>query len=561
MRNKIKRLSCAVIALCLIMVWFVPAQEVSAAGDTLTIYVAYFGQSYAQPLEKATFTRAELEAMGAHSAFFTSVDGAKFCACADVYGVDLGTVLAAAGVNYWNASSLNFRTMDHTAGYATLSISYLFGTRYAFPELPLYYGTPEGEYDRRFADPENPDVPQEDIINMLWANAVSVPTMLAFSENYSRNADFSPFNGGEMSSDSAFRLFIGQTAPNEAVSRDLAAYVQSIVVLFPGPPVLTTDETELELEIGEDYRVRVNVGQTDELLMQDVLNSLQWESSDSSIVSVDQNGQLTVHGNGTATITVYAGDYYDAGGNRVSLSIEINAGNGENLGGGGSGTGEGTGDGGGSGENEGTGDGSGSGEGEEPDQSGGSGGDSESGGSGGGTSEEPTEAPGEEATQPTESAPAVTPDPQPTQPTQPDPEPTTPSTEATEPEATEPPGEDPTEPTTAPTQPDDSDQPDSDDPAEEDEELYITDQETDADLSAEQPRLSSGLKVQKIILSGSGAESSAQSSSAEAAGYEGGSEAMLLVEKNPLMVFTIVMAIVLFLSGGAVKYLLFRREL
>lgn len=518
MRKSITRLICVIITVCLIAVCFLPAPEVSAAGDTLDIYVAYFGQSYIQPILKRSFTRAELESLGAYTAHFTSVDGGGFSAGADVYGVNLADVLSAAGINYWAASTLNFRTADHTSGYTSLSVGYLFGGRYSFPLLSQYYGTLPGEVVPRFADPENPDIPENEIIDMLWANAVSVSTMLAFSENYGRADDFSPFDGGAQNSEKAYRLFVGQTVPNEAVSSNLASWVESIVVLFPGPPVLSTDENDLNLEIGADYKVRVNVDGGDDLLVQDVLSRLKWESSDSSIVSVDQDGQLTVHQKGTATITVYAEDYYNAGGSKVSLSITINAGTGENLGTGGEGTGGGTGDGSGNGESDGTGDGEESGNGDETES-----GDTGNGdGSAGDSAADPTQPGDSSATEPSEPS-----------------------------------GDDAAEP--AETQPQQSESGDPDDP-EEDEELYISENQSDTEMKEPDSTASKGLKVKKLILSGSRSQDS-PAESAGASGYEGGSEAMLLVEENPLMTFTIIMAIVLFLWGGAWKYIIFRREI
>lgn len=541
MRKRIARLLCIAIVFCMVAVWLIPSQKVSAAGSTLEIYVAYFGQSYAEPVLKATFSKSQLEALGAHSAHYTSVDKGGFSACADVYGVDLSEVLDAAGVNYWSASSLNFRTSDHTAGYTTLSVSYLFGTRYVFPELPLYYGKPEGENARRFADPSDPNVTEVEVIDMLWSSAYSVPTMLAFSENYRRAEDFTVFDGGELSSDQAFRLFIGQTKPNEAVSSNLAAYVESIVVLFPGPPVLSTDESELSLEIGQDYKVRVNVGNTDSDLMADVLSKLKWESDNSSIVSVDQDGQLTVRGNGTATITVYAEGYYDGNGNKVSLSITINAGNGENLGDGGDGTGSGTGSGSGSGAGEGSGTGTGTGDAddEESDDSGsGTGGEAQKPDNNGSTgATKPAETPSDEETESGNGS----------------------SDEPTEPE--DEPVQKPDE--SASDDPEEPDDPASDAPEESDEELYVSENQSSTDIqTAQKPAQaqSQGLKVSKLILEGSQTQDSA-SDGAGSSGYEGGSEAILMVQENPLMIFTIVMSIVFFLCGGAWKYLIFKREI
>lgn len=68
------RLLCVLTSLCLLLAWIPTVGQVSAATDSLTLYVAYWGQSYAQPVEKAKYSISQLKDLGTQEVFYTAVD-------------------------------------------------------------------------------------------------------------------------------------------------------------------------------------------------------------------------------------------------------------------------------------------------------------------------------------------------------------------------------------------------------------------------------------------------------------------------------------------------------
>lgn len=525
MKRKLMRLMCLLVVFCILAAWYVPGARVEASGNTLKVYVAYWGQNHAQPILKETFSRGELAGLGTVTVQYTAYDKGSFCRYADAEGVLLTDVLYAANIDFWSADSLHFYTTDEPGGYETpYYLSYLFANRYSFPLLSQYYGTRNGFYDA-----ENPDMSEEEIVEYITTQCETVPVMLALRDNYSRVDPYSVFEGGDMYSDNSFHLLFGQKSPTDQTSSCHAKWIESIVVLYDHYPELTTDETQLNLTRDNNgYKVEVSLSNedVDPALVKDVLGSLQWSSSDSSIVSLEpgENGvcYLSIHGPGSVTVSVTSDKYYDAGGGRLSLSITIEVGDDEEFGNGsgeGTGSGDGTGSGSGSGEGSGTGTGSGSQEGEDDSSGTGSGGEEGAQGQEEGTTgEQPTQTPGayEEADEPAD-----------------------PTTEAvtneTEPEEQQ--SEQPTE------------------------ELYLTpnDGSTNVDPEPIQPQTpkTRTLNVQKLLMNGADAEAQAGQSS----GYEGGSQAQILFEENPLMTFTAVIAVLLFLMGGLVEYIIFKREI
>lgn len=543
MKRKMMRLLCLVVA-CSLLTLLLPMQA-GASGNTLKVYVAYWGQNHAQPILKETFSRSELASMGTVTVQYTAYDKGNRCRYGDAEGVLLEDVLYSANIDFWDADSLHFYTTDEPGGYDNpYTLGYLFADRYSFPLLSQYYGTEYG-----FHDPQNPDLSEEEILDFLWTQCESVPVMLALRDNYSRVDGYSVFEGGDLYSDNSFHLLFGQKSPTDQTSSRHAKWIESIVVLYDHYPELTTDETELNLtKDNNGYKVEVSLADQsiDPALLRDVMQSLQWSTSDSSIISLEpgENGvcYLNIHGPGTVTVTVTSDRYYDAGGGRLSLSITIDVGDDEEFG---NGDGEGTGEGDGTGSGSGEGEGSGDGEGEGDDGSSGTVDDGETGdqGSEGGTGEEPAD-------------PDVPPADDPTTPTEAPDAPTQPPVE----ESTEPPVEEPTEKPADVTAETESEEPTEDPTEEPTEELYLTpdDGDTEMDPQPIQPDIpkTQTLNVQKLVMNGADAEAQTGQSS----GYEGGSQAQVLFEENPLMRFTFILAVLLFILGGTGRYVIYKRE-
>ena len=568
MKRNMMRLLCLLVVFGLLTGVWMPMRA-EASGSTLKVYVAYWGQNHAQPILKETFSRSELSSLGVERHLYTAYDKGNFCRYAEAEGVLLTDVLHAANINYKKADSLHFYTTDEPGGYDNpYTLNYLFADRYSFPLLSQYYGTRDGFYDE-----ENPDMSEEDIIEYIKTNRDAVPVILALKDNYSRVDPYSVFEGGSLDSSNSFHLLFGQKSPTDQTSSRHAKWIESIVVLYDHYPKLTTDETELNLtKDNNGYKVEVSLSNNDvdPELRADVMDSLKWSVSDSTVVSLDPAGNgvcyLNIHAPGKVTVTVTSDRYYGSGGSKLSLSITIEVADDEEFGNGeGEGTGEGDGTGDGSGSGEGSGDGTGSGEGE--GNEGGNGGDAETGdgegqqgGQGDGSGEQPTESPADipdESPQPDDgdsNAPS-----EPEASTDPTEKPTEKPIEKPTEKPTEPPVE---EPTRKPPAASEETKP-TEEPVEEptEEELYLTPDQGNADLEAEPPKTDAALKqklnVRKLVMSGS----EGQSQAGESSGHEGGSQAQVLFEKNPLMTFTVLMAVVLFCMGGAGRYVIYRREI
>ncbi|MDR1821043.1 MAG: Ig-like domain-containing protein, partial [Oscillospiraceae bacterium] len=96
----------------------------------------------------------------------------------------------------------------------------------------------------------------------------------------------------------------------------------AVYCTFSGKPELTTDEPNLKLKLGNDYRVTVNVAAEDSLLNDYVRENLVWSSNNTEAVEVDMYGNLKVKATGTAEITVTYGE--------AVLTITVTAGD-ENI--------------------------------------------------------------------------------------------------------------------------------------------------------------------------------------------------------------------------------------
>lgn len=338
-----------VILICIVAAAVIPAQ----AADSLKVKVAYFG---CEAYDKAVFSATEVKSLGVISQTFTHIDSAQHAAYAQTEGVSLMRILNQAGVNTGRLRSCIFETQDGKGNGKEKYVSELFGNqRYAYPALAEYYGMPEDEYAYCITD-----------MTAVQASAVPVTTVLAYRENYSRVDEFTAYDPScyAMRSDTCWRLFYGQSYPAEDNASSTLYAIHTVIAYYLGSPTITAEESELTLSVDEDYTLKVNATAEDIVIAEAIQRALHFESSDSSVVSVDQNtGKLTVHKKGEVTITVTVNGYEKAD-TPPTASIKVTVNDNENLGDGGEGTGNGNGDGDGEGEGDGSGNANGTGDGE-----------------------------------------------------------------------------------------------------------------------------------------------------------------------------------------------------
>ena len=240
-------------------------------------------------------------------------------------GFYIRDLLDYAGVDVNSIASIDFFTKDHSVG------AYRSFTKYALLDQPRYY------FPNLAGDAETGELYAWDGGDDLWVGAYQVEPMLALEDytewdtagfDFESYADESLFSTG-----SRFHLFFGQASPEEAATSSAAKYVYKILVTFSGTPVLSSEESNLDLVVGSDHALHVTADAEDDALTAYVQEHLQYASSDPAVVSVDQYGRLHVNAEGDAVITASFGE------SSVSVQVHVGA---DGAGGTGSAAGEGT---------------------------------------------------------------------------------------------------------------------------------------------------------------------------------------------------------------------------
>jgi hypothetical protein len=299
----------AIIALIFVIL-LVPALPARADSvtDTLSVYVGYSGGPY---YLKTTFHWTELDDMyggmlPTYQSVYSYFSGSRI-AIDSARGFALSDFLQISGVDLSSVARLEFYTKDHSNGaFVSFNKSnLLYVARYYYPNLAV--------------DPETEElIPKNG--GELTDGAVQVETMMALEDNWEWDAEGPNFSNP--GTGSRFRLLFGQRKPDESLTGASAKYVHAVYCTFSGKPELTTDEPNLKLKLGSDYRVTVNVAAEDSLLNDYVRENLVWSSNNTDAVEVDMYGNLKVKTTGTAEITVTYGE--------TTLTITVTAGD-ENI--------------------------------------------------------------------------------------------------------------------------------------------------------------------------------------------------------------------------------------
>ncbi|MGN1033358.1 MAG: Ig-like domain-containing protein, partial [Intestinibacter sp.] len=255
--------------------------------ETLTIKVGYYGGPY---YTKRVFTVDELWSMDVYDEAYSYIDSMP-SACVDyATGVRLEDIMDEAGIDLNSVETFYFYTNDNASGYYTSfpKTSLINAERYYYPNLRFNFDNMTGKATEGWDE-----------------DAVEVDAMIALADNWQRyqGDDESWDETYGVNTNTRFRLMFGQTNGTEKTASRSAKWIHSINVMFGGAPSITTDDSILDLEVGSNYRVNLNIDAADSTLEQFIRDEIVWNSSDDSVATVDSKGNVKVLKDGEVTIT------------------------------------------------------------------------------------------------------------------------------------------------------------------------------------------------------------------------------------------------------------------
>ena len=265
--------------------------------DELVIKVGYFGGPY---YEKAVFSLSDLWAMNVVYADYTFIDNMPSVVIDHVAGVRLSDIVTEAGIDIGSVQTFFFWTKDKTSDYYT-----------SYPKTELV-DTPRYCY---YSLPDNYDEENGGANEYADSYGERVDTLISLADDWTRVIAGATFGSdyANLNTNTRFRLVFGQTNTWEHTASRSAKWIHEIVVELGGAPTLTLDASVLDGEVGSVLRTQASVG-ADPVITDN--EPIAWESSDERIATVDENGDITMRGEGSAVITAtFAG---------VSASVTVN---------------------------------------------------------------------------------------------------------------------------------------------------------------------------------------------------------------------------------------------
>ena len=302
----------AVISVTLLIlsqvIWLMPQKAgAETAGDELVVRVQYYGEIGDKIREKARFSRDELEAMGAETWYYSNITRVGTVMCMAAYGPEVLTIIEAAGIDIGSIGNITFRTTDGYTRNFTVD-KHLYADKYYYPNLSSCYERNEDG---------DALTPTEGATEGMY----QVPAILALKFGESKKPGVIA-EDLEMGTDRTYRFCMGQslltegqmTDPNDGggdiSSMESCHSIYGIDVTLSGSPIkgLDLDIDETTIKVGSMKRISAYFTVDEAFEGAFSTEDLTWSSSDESIATVNENGEVTVHANGSVVITATAPD-------------------------------------------------------------------------------------------------------------------------------------------------------------------------------------------------------------------------------------------------------------
>lgn len=290
------------------VIWLMPAPaSAETAGDELVVRVQYYGEIGDKIREKARFSRGELESMGAEVWYYSNITRVGTVMSMAAYGPEVLTVIEAAGIDPGSIGNITFRTTDGYTRNFTVE-KHLYADKYYYPNLSSLYERNEA------GDALTP-------LEGALDGKEKVPAILALEFGESKKPGVYA-EDLEMGRDKTYRFCMGQgnltegqmTDPSDGggdiTSMESCHSIYGIDVTLTGSPIygLSLDLDDTTIKVGSMKRISAYIDVDEAFEGAFSAEDLQWSSSDESIATVNSKGEVTVHAEGSVTITAVAPD-------------------------------------------------------------------------------------------------------------------------------------------------------------------------------------------------------------------------------------------------------------